>query len=102
MPDPDIRRVRITGFIEACSALLLFGIAMPLKYLASMPMAVTVVGSIHGVLWVIYAVVAIQAWSRKKLSGGWVWLLGLVSFVPFGPFLLDPKLKRMEQNLARV
>ena len=44
-----IERVRSVGKVEGLSYLLLLGIAMPLKYMAGMPMAVSIVGLIHGV-----------------------------------------------------
>jgi integral membrane protein len=37
------------------STLILFGIAMPMKYAGGMPLAVTVAGSVHGVLFVLLA-----------------------------------------------
>ncbi|MDC3378775.1 DUF3817 domain-containing protein, partial [Planctomycetota bacterium] len=45
-----LKKLRLLGIIEGTSTLLLFGVAMPLKYLNDMPMAVTVAGSLHGVL----------------------------------------------------
>ncbi|MFW5972756.1 MAG: DUF3817 domain-containing protein, partial [Bacteroidota bacterium] len=49
-----LSRLRLIGFIEGLSYLALLGIAMPLKYMAGMPMAVRYVGWIHGVLFVLY------------------------------------------------
>ncbi len=43
-------RFRVIGHIEAVSFLVLLCIAMPLKYLADLPVAVLIVGSIHGAL----------------------------------------------------
>lgn len=91
-----LKWVRIVGFIEALSAINLFFIAMPLKYLAGMPKAVTWVGSIHGVLWVAYAIVVFIALMRGKLTAAWFWILGFASLIPFGPFLVDGRLKKME------
>ena len=50
----SIAQLRRIGYAEAISFLVLLGVAMPLKYLAGMPMAVKVVGWIHGVLFVAY------------------------------------------------
>jgi integral membrane protein len=94
----DLMRVRAMGFIEACSAIALFFVAMPLKYLADMPKAVTWIGSIHGFLWVAYALTVILAYGRGKLPAAWVWILGFASLIPFGPFLVDGKLKNMESS----
>ncbi len=53
------------GRIEGVSLLLLLGVAMPLKYLAGQPLAVTVVGSVHGALWVIYMVMLGRMWMNR-------------------------------------
>ena len=45
-----LKRLRLLSFTEGVSTLLLFGVAMPLKYLWDMPMAVRIVGMIHGAL----------------------------------------------------
>jgi integral membrane protein len=98
----DLMRVRAMGFMEACSAIALFFVAMPLKYFADMPKAVTWIGSIHGVLWVAYALIVILAYGRGKLPAAWVWILGFASLIPFGPFLVDGKLKKMEEKQIPV
>lgn len=53
----SISRLRKAGFIEGMSLLTLLLIAMPLKYFADIPMAVTIVGSLHGALFVIYMLI---------------------------------------------
>ena len=47
-----IRALRTLAIIEGVSTLVLFGIAMPLKYFAGLPLAVRIVGSLHGALFV--------------------------------------------------
>ena len=44
----SIDRLRLASILDGISYLILLGIAMPLKYLAGMWMAVRMVGSIHG------------------------------------------------------
>lgn len=90
----SLGRLRVVGFLEGISFLVLLGIAMPLKYLAGQPEAVRLVGMAHGVLFVLYVLLVIQAgighsWSWRKM------LLALVvSVVPFGTFWADKKLFR--------
>jgi integral membrane protein len=43
---------RKIAFAEGISFLVLIFIAMPLKYLASLPVAVTIVGGLHGLLFI--------------------------------------------------
>ena len=80
---------RRVGIWEGISFLVLLGIAMPLKYLAGMPLAVTYVGMAHGVLFMAYLYLINECrkafgWSLKTAA------LGVVSAVmPAGPFIYD-------------
>lgn len=88
-----IDQLRIVGFIEGISFLLLLFIAMPLKYMLNQPLAVTIVGGLHGVLFVwfmiVLGVVTLRyKWSVKKVAGAI-----LASIIPFGTFVLERKLR---------
>lgn len=85
---------RWTGFAEGVSYLLLLGVAMPLKYAADVPEPVTVVGWIHGVLFMGY--VGLAAWLRWRggLSTKWMLWCFVAAFLPFGPFVVDARLPR--------
>ncbi|WP_193210750.1 DUF3817 domain-containing protein [Luteolibacter marinus] len=89
--DP-VGRVRLVGMVEGLSFLVLLGIAMPLKYLAGMPMAVRVTGMIHGVLFLLFLLVIFQAWGNKALTTRQSAIAFLASLIPFGPFLIDRRL----------
>jgi integral membrane protein len=95
-PKTQIGRLRLVGYAEGVSFLLLLCVAMPLKYLAGKPEMVRVVGMAHGLLFVLYILQVIQA----KIEYGWsmkTMLLGITaSVLPFGPFIADAKLFRME------
>lgn len=91
-------RLRVIGWWEGVSFLVLLLVAMPLKYFWDMPMAVRVVGMAHGVLFMLYVLAAIQAaleydWPWKKAA-----LVLLASVLPAGPFVVDAKLLREEAN----
>lgn len=85
-------RLRIIGFLEGISFILLLGVAMPLKYLADRPEAVRIVGMAHGILFLLYVWAAFMAMQEYR----WTWRRTLVvmvaSLLPFGPFYLDSKL----------
>ncbi|WP_242928476.1 DUF3817 domain-containing protein [Pontibacter vulgaris] len=96
-----ISRFRTVGIYEGVSYLLLLGIAMPLKYMFDMPLAVKYVGWAHGVLFVLYMVALLHVtlvhrWSVVKVAAG-----VLASLLPFGPFILDKKLLREEELEAK-
>ena len=82
-------RLRVIGFAEGVSYLLLLFIAVPLKRLGGHPEAVQVLGPIHGLLFLLYVLTVIQG----KIEYGWP--LGktamalLASIIPGGTFYAD-------------
>lgn len=94
---PHLRRLRLLSIIEGISTLILFGIAMPLKYLAGMPLAVRIFGSLHGFLFVCLAIAFVLAIKWVPISKRLA-TTGLVAAVlPFGPFVFDHWLKKLER-----
>lgn len=83
---------------EGVSFLVLLLVAMPLKYLADMPAAVTFVGGVHGVLFVAFAGLAF--WVMEEYKMGLKWLAGsmVASVVPFGTFVLDKRWKLQQEQ----
>ena len=90
--------LRLITFVEAVSFLVLLGIAMPLKYVWHLPIAVLVAGSIHGILFVVFC----AALLRTLLVAGWPFsravLVFVASFVPIVPFFLDRRLRVWENE----
>lgn len=87
----DLRRV---GKLEGVSFLVLLGIAMPLKYLAGLPLAVKIVGWAHGVLFVWFLIALFGAWRRAKLTLAQTLMVFVAALLPFGPFVIDRRLER--------
>lgn len=91
---PALHWLRVTGLIEGTSTLALFGVAMPLKYAADMPLAVTIVGGIHGGLFVLYLAVLLLIMTRHRWPIGRGVALFVAAVVPFGPFIMDRRIPR--------
>lgn len=91
-----LKKLRMLALIEGVSTLILFGIAMPLKYFGDMPVAVKVAGSIHGALFVSLAIMCLMAINKVPigLRLGVIVIVGAV--LPFGPFVVDKRLKKIE------
>jgi integral membrane protein len=87
-------RLRIVAFLEGISFLVLLGIAMPLKYMASYPGPVRVVGMIHGVLFIGYVIFLVLTYFELRWSFWKAVLAFVASLVPFGTFYADKKLFR--------
>lgn len=96
-----VRALRQLAIIEGISTLLLFFVAMPLKYFAGMPLAVTVVGSIHGFLFVALVVMLVVAIPKVPISFGLAAAGIVAAVVPGGPFLLERRLEGIERHSPR-
>jgi integral membrane protein len=89
-----IGRLRITGFMEGSSFLLLLLVGMPLKYLFGFPYMVQVVGMAHGLLFIVFIMLSTHAtiyyrWPVKRM-----FILWISSVLPFGTFYADYKILR--------
>jgi integral membrane protein len=91
-----LRHLRVIAFCEGVSFLVLLLVAMPLKYAFGMPAAVRVVGSVHGLLFLLFALALFRVaserhWPARRWLGAFV-----ASLVPGGTFVLDRSLRREE------
>ena len=93
MPAHPIDRLRLIGLLEGVSFLVLLGVAMPLKYLAGYPIAVQVVGWIHGALFVAFCAALFHVWRTAPWNVGRAAVVMVAALIPFGPFVIDGRLK---------
>jgi integral membrane protein len=91
-------RLRVIGFWEGVSFLVLLGIAMPLKYLAGWPDAVRVVGLVHGILFILYVGATFQAAIEYSWPFRRTLLILAASILPAGPFVVDARVLRHERE----
>lgn len=92
----NIQTLRVVGFLEGISFLLLLFVAMPMKYIFDNPILVKYVGMGHGVLFILFLIVLFVVCEKQKWSLT-MFLMGLIaSILPFGPFFFDAKLKKMQ------
>ncbi|HAO66932.1 MAG TPA: hypothetical protein DCR17_09635 [Verrucomicrobiales bacterium] len=97
-----IKWLRYSGVLEGISSLLLFFVAMPLKYVADKPEAVRITGTIHGILFVIYVVTLMQAALVLKRPLSWSVKIFIAAIIPMGPFIIEPSLKREQKELLKA
>jgi len=87
---------RAISLAEGISLLTLLFVAMPLKYFMDIPEAVKVVGWIHGLLFILYAVLLLIVWIKYR----WTFLFTagafLASLIPFGTFVLEKQIQKKE------
>jgi integral membrane protein len=89
-----LRRFRIVSLLEGISYLVLLGIAMPLKYVAGQPEAVTHLGRVHGGLFVLFVIALIGASSEQQWRSRASGTAMLASVLPFGAFWLERQMRR--------
>jgi integral membrane protein len=85
---------RVVSFLEGISYVVLLGIAMPLKYVAGHPEAVTHAGRIHGALFVLFVIALVaasreQGWHRRAMT-----IAMIAAVLPLGAFWLEHQIRR--------
>jgi integral membrane protein len=81
-----LQRYRVMATVVGVLLVLLFVVAVPLKYFADMPTPVTVLGTAHGWLYALFFLSAVDLALRAKwtLKGSIVTLvLGTIPFLSF-------------------
>lgn len=85
---------RKIAFAEGVSFLLLLFIAMPLKYFAGLPLMVTIVGGMHGILFIAFIILALLVKSEFAKNFWWLLKAFIASIIPFGTFVMDREWRR--------
>ena len=88
-----IGRLRILALLEGLSLLVLVFVAVPLKHIYGDPSLVRSVGSVHGVLFLLFVLNTASAGIeyRWKFSVT-TWKVLLACFIPFGTFFIDHRI----------
>jgi len=82
---------RVTAFLEGVSYILLLFIATPIKYFGDDPQYVKMLGMPHGILFMLYVILAFMlkqenSWFKSNFK-----MVLLASIIPFGTFVLERK-----------
>jgi integral membrane protein len=88
-------RLRLLGWVEGITLIVLVFIAVPLKYGAGQSGLVKTMGPIHGAAFLLFLFNALgvgirQRWSFREQG----WKVLLACFIPFGTFYIDRKMLR--------
>jgi integral membrane protein len=95
----SIGRLRMLGFLEGTSLLLLVMIGVPMKYFFDNPSVVKSIGPIHGVLFLLFVLIAIVVSFQQKWSFfTTTWKVLLSCLIPFGTFYVDHTILKNIQN----
>ena len=96
----QLRRLELASLIEATTLVLLICVAVPLKHLAGLPVAVAVMGPVHGLAFLAFGWLAIQTvagggWRRPETAR-----LLLLAAIPFGGYFNLSLIRRKRIDLA--
>jgi len=94
-----LRTLRWASLAEGLTLLLLLGVAVPLKRMAGMPEAVSVMGPIHGGAFIVYTLLVLSARGKGQLTGVEMLQLLGAAFVPFGALLVSGIFRRKQVPL---
>ncbi|MEJ0028898.1 MAG: DUF3817 domain-containing protein [Bacteroidota bacterium] len=92
--DP-IGRLRLAGFLEGTSLLVLVIIAVPMKHFFGNAFLVKAIGPVHGALFLFFVFQTIMVsleyrWSFRTTT----WKVLLACLIPFGTFYIDRTILR--------
>ena len=86
---------RFIAFLEGLSYVMLLFVGVPLKYFYDYVTLVKILGMPHGILFMVYIALVIvirfdNLWFKKYFI-----LISLASIVPFGTFIVEYKLRKI-------
>ena len=89
----SIGRLRLLAFLEGTSLLILIFVSMPLKYIYGITTMSSILGPIHGLLFLLFIFNTISVgteynWKFKTTT----WKVLIACIIPFGTFYIDNKI----------
>jgi integral membrane protein len=85
----ELSKIRAFALIEGTTLLLLLFVAMPLKYKLDIPMAVSIMGPVHGIAFMLYLSVLGLAFVDNTLTALKLLVGAIAAFIPFGSFVFE-------------
>ena len=96
MINENVKKFGLINTVEGYSYIILVFIAMPMKYLLDIPLAVKVAGMAHGVLFIIFCLLLVKAWRETNWPFRENIVFFIASLIPFGTFFTKTKIKTYE------
>lgn len=91
-----VKNFRLVNSIEGYSYIILLFVAMPMKYIWGFPLAVKIAGMTHGILFILFCLLLVEAWKKTNWSHKENALFFVASLVPFGTFYTKSRIKAYE------
>ncbi|WP_297803689.1 DUF3817 domain-containing protein [uncultured Polaribacter sp.] len=85
---------RVVSFLEGVSYLLLMSLGLYYKYALNDPSFVKMFGMPHGLLFMLYIILAVMLKKEMNWNNKTLVIVLLASILPFGTFYIDKKYLR--------
>ncbi len=86
--------LRRAALVEAATLLALFCVAMPLKYFAQAPWAVSIIGPVHGLMFMVFLWFVVRSWAEGLINGAGALRLFVGALIPLGGVINERWLRR--------
>lgn len=96
----EIGRLRLAGYLEGTTLILLLLVAVPFKHLAGIDAFVTLIGPVHGGSFVLYFVCAVNAVAAQSFKPMETARIVIAALLPFGTFINDRFLARKHREVT--
>ena len=97
-----LQRYRVMATVVGVLLVLLFVVAMPLKYLAGIPQPVTILGTAHGWLYALFFLSTVDLALRAKWTARGTIVSLVLGTVPFLSFVGERMVTRKMRAGVRV
>jgi integral membrane protein len=87
-------RYRAMAYLVGTGLLVLCLVGMPLQYLAGIPQVDAIVGPIHGFLYIVYLLTALDLARRARFTLGQMGAMIGAGFLPFLAFVIERRVAR--------
>lgn len=92
--DGALRRYRIMAYTVGTGLLMLVFVGIPIQIWGHSKTVVAIVGPIHGYLYLVYLVTALDLARRARFSIGRLLVMISAGLVPFVAFIIERRIER--------
>jgi len=88
-----VKKFSLINSLEGYSYLLLLFVAMPLKYMLGIAIAVKIAGMLHGALFIAFTTLLVLAWQKTQWEFKENAIFFIASLIPFGTFFTKKRIQ---------
>lgn len=89
-----LTRYRVMAYVTGVLLIVLVFVAMPMKYVGDDESLISVVGVLHGWLYLLYLIATLQLALQARWGLGRALLIALAGTVPFASFVAERRVVR--------